>query len=283
MSEKEMISRLKEYFLSKNEVLMAFLFGSHAKERAHSGSDWDIAVYFKPKESAVEWEEDRQYPEEDVVWNDCMDILKTDSVDLAVLNRAPAALAEIAIKGVPLVIKDERFFWEFRLIVSREGEDYRSFAEDFFIISERSSSIGPIDKAILEKTIRFIEQEARSYDRFSSLSQRVYETDADERRNAERWVENIMNAVIDIAKILLASSKKAIPDTYREALRQAIWLLNLSDEHKDSFEQWAKLRNILAHEYLDIRWKRIEDFIKRSRPYVEALIGAAKKFMSTPS
>jgi uncharacterized protein YutE (UPF0331/DUF86 family) len=30
----------------------------------------------------------------------------------------------------------------------------------------------------------------------------------------------------------------------------------------EDMAKWVRLRNILAHEYLDIRWKQIERFIK---------------------
>lgn len=274
------VELLKKYFQGRPEVLLAFLFGSHAKNQAHNGSDWDIAVYFKPPITGqVEWEESKQYPAEDVVWNDCINILKTDNVDLAVLNRVPANLADTALRGRPLVVKDDLLLKEFMLIISREGEDYRSFADDFFAVSERSLSLSPADKTILEKTIHFIDQEMESYVRFYPMTQKIYETDANERRNVERWAENIMNASIDAAKILLASGKKPIPDTYREALRRALWLLNFGEEYAVYFERWAKLRNVLAHEYLDVKWKRIEDFIQKSEPYLKDFISSLRKFL----
>ena len=53
---------------------------------------------------------------------------------------------------------------------------------------------------------------------FVGLSRQEYESRAHARRNVERWVENIVNASIDIAKILAASSGKRIPPTYRSAV-----------------------------------------------------------------
>ena len=63
--QEERIKQLKTYFENRDDIVMAFLFGSQAKGRAHQGSDWDIAVYFKPKVVSVEWEEQgREYLEE---------------------------------------------------------------------------------------------------------------------------------------------------------------------------------------------------------------------------
>jgi len=55
-------------------------------------------------------------------------------------------------------------------------------------------------------------------------------------------------------------------------MKQAIWTLNLSEDFIKKLEYWIKLRNVLAHEYLDIKWKRIADFIKNSESYFGAFI-----------
>ena len=152
------IKKLKEYFKKRDDIVMAFLFGSQANKRAHSGSDWDIAVYFKPKESAVEYEEyDREYPEEDKIWGDLIDILKTDNVDLLVLNRTPANIADSAIRGVSLVVKDRGLWLKFMLIITALAEDFRKFTDDYYAIYLRSTSLTPQDSDRLERTIEFIE------------------------------------------------------------------------------------------------------------------------------
>jgi predicted nucleotidyltransferase len=44
------IKLLKKYFEKEPSVSFAFLLGSQIKDRARAGSDWDVAVYFKPNE-----------------------------------------------------------------------------------------------------------------------------------------------------------------------------------------------------------------------------------------
>jgi len=53
----------------------------------------------------------------------------------------------------------------------------------------------------------------------------------------------------------------------------------LSNDFIEKFEKWVKLRNVLAHEYLDIKWKRISVFIRESEPYFKLFVEAAKKFL----
>lgn len=281
-SDAGKIKKLTEYFKNRNDVVMAFLFGSRSKGsgRIYQKSDWDIAVYFKPTTEAIEWEEHgREYPEEDQVWDDCFDILKTDDVDLIVLNRAPAHIADTAIRGIPLTVKDYNFWLKFALIISREAEDYRQFVHEFTAIYWRSTSLTVRDRIDFEKIIQFLDVELTRYGYFSKMTGGEYENDATKRNDVERWVEKIVTASIDIAKIALSSQKKLIPDTYRESLVHAALLFSFPEDFIEKFERWAKLRNILAHEYIDIKWKRISNFIQISEPYFRSFIAAAKKFL----
>lgn len=50
-NDDQTIQALKEYFTKRDDVVMAFLFGSRAKGYARITSDWDIAIYFKPLSS----------------------------------------------------------------------------------------------------------------------------------------------------------------------------------------------------------------------------------------
>lgn len=249
---------------------MAFVFGSRAKKRLTKTSDWDIAIYFKPLTSTIEWENNRDYPNEDKIWGELIEILGTDNVDLIVLNRAPAGVADSALKGMPIIIKDRRIYLEFMLTVTREAEDYRQTTKEYAQVYWRSTSLSEEDKHILNRRLLFLDTELSDRDKFSSLTQLEYEQDRMARRQVERWIENLVNAAIDIAKTLLASQKRPIPST----------LPNFSSDLGEQLANWAELRNILAHEYLDVRWKRIEDFIKRAEPYFKNLIDVVRKLVS---
>lgn len=107
------IQALKDYFGKRGDVVMAFVFGSQAKGYARKASDWDIAVYFKPRDGRVEMEADRkEYKDEHRIWGDVEEIVKGE-VDFLVLNRAPASIADAAIQEEPLVIKDRSLWLEF--------------------------------------------------------------------------------------------------------------------------------------------------------------------------
>lgn len=277
---KKEISQLKKYFNKREDITAAFLFGSQAKKTAGKLSDWDIGVYFKPNvPGEIEWEEtDKNYPQENKVWDDIIDILKTENVDLVVLNRAASNIAASAVRGVPLIIRDRGIFLDFALRVSRQAEDYYQFVDEYYEISQRSSSLSVHDKEKLEKIVFFIEEEINLYSYFSSFELKDYH-DIHKRHEVERWVENMINSAIDTGEIILASERKRIPDYYKDIFVQLGLLPQFKSINVEKFTGWVKLRNILAHEYLDIKWHKIEDFIKNSNVQFKDFLESAKKFL----
>lgn len=280
---KGKIKLLKDYFSKRQEVSMAFVFGSYAKDCEMKESDFDIAVYFKPDGKTVEWEEEKEYPGEDQIWTDVEKIVGIDT-DLVVLNRAkPTVAFDILKTGLPLAIKDLNFFLEFYLIISREAEDFRQFIKDYWLVYQRSKSLSEEDKAKLIERIHFLDLEIQEFSDYQSLDFKTYQEDKFQRRNVERWIETLVIAAIDVAKIVLASDKKRMPSTYKEVLLNFGFLAGFSELESAKFAQFAKLRNILAHEYLDIRFSRIKKFIQEAKPLYEKLIDFTKNLLQTKS
>lgn len=267
---------LKEFFIGRPDVLMAFLFGSRAKQRATLESDIDIAVYFVSPEKRLEWEELRDYPQEDEIL-DGIEKITGCTTDLIVLNRVPAMVAFGAIQeGQPIFIRDYALYLNYYLCVSQAAEDFRTFIADFWKIKLRSRSLSSIDKARIIRIIDFLETELEDFHVFQAMTQLTYMNDSAMRRNVERWVENIVNSSIDTAKILLASEKKAIPQTYRETLQLLATLERFDQTTAEKLSQYSKLRNILAHEYLDLRYENIRKFLDDTEPSYKYLLNYVK-------
>jgi predicted nucleotidyltransferase len=126
---------------------MAFLFGFHAKGQVLFDSDVDIAVYFKPEERRLEWEEKKEYAGVTEIWAETEKILG-ENVDIMVLNKAPSLIAFDALRtGIPLVIKDGMLYLRFLLFISSAAMDYKEFIEDYWQIEQRSTSLEVIPKS----------------------------------------------------------------------------------------------------------------------------------------
>ncbi|MBI3755610.1 MAG: nucleotidyltransferase domain-containing protein, partial [Deltaproteobacteria bacterium] len=72
----EIIKLLQPYFEKRDDIIMAFLFGSWASDKGGMESDVDVAVYFKPKTGRLEWEDaDARYDGEAVLWREIEGLL----------------------------------------------------------------------------------------------------------------------------------------------------------------------------------------------------------------
>jgi len=119
-------------------------------------------------------------------------------------------------------------------------------------------------KVRLIKHITFLENELEDFEAFKSLSWEEYQRERSKRRDVERWIENIVNSSIDISKIILVSEKVSLADTYRELVASLSLIPGFSKEDMETLAEWVRFRNIIAHEYLDIRWGSIKKFIQEA-------------------
>lgn len=134
------------------------------------------------------------------------------------------------------------------------------------------------DKERLGRISDFLQTELKDLGvKFTKINYKVYASNSDTRRNLERCIENIVNASLDIAKIILINENLPIPDSYREYFL-ALYTVNLIDEKTANvLADGTRLRNILAHQYLDIRWDRIKEFLSTGYKAYEEFLNFAKK------
>ncbi len=267
---------LTQYFQKQPSVVLAFLFGSRAIGYERETSDWDIAVYFKPEEY-LEIERESQYPDENRIWSDLVDLLKTDDVDFIVLNRARGSLVYNALRiGTALVIKDKRLSLDLLCKVSYEAVEWWDFVSDFWKISQKAKSLPPEERARVLEYLRFLENEFDEVEQIKSFSRQDYIQDSFKRKIIERWVENLVMSALDITKVILASEKREIPQTYKDTLK-IFGTLYVDPDFGDKFSEFAFLRNIPVHEYLDIKWKRIKNFIDQAEKLYPIFIKKIKE------
>ena len=99
------------------------------------------------------------------------------------------------------------------------------------------------------------------------------------RRDVERWIENIINASIDIAKIIVASENLPPPDTYKELVASIALVSGFDKERMSRLSEWVRFRNIIAHEYLDVRWASIRRFIEEAEPLYRDFLKDVKEYL----
>lgn len=135
------------------------------------------------------------------------------------------------------------------------------------------------DKLNILKRIDFIQIELNDLDEYKKLTYEVYNTDRITRRNVERIIENISNALIDISKIIIANENIHIPNSYREIILKLGEIETIDEELAKSIAEIARLRNVLAHQYLDIKWSYVTTFITDKINDVYKFIDAVNKYV----
>ena len=138
----------------------------------------------------------------------------------------------------------------------------------------------PEDRERLIRYLDFLESEGADFPRLSRVDWKTYQSDRDLRRNLERWIENLVNSAIDIAKVILVCEGRGIPSTYRDALKELGSLPYFDPEFGEDISRWAALRNILAHQYLDIRWQSIDRFLRESEPSFRKLTQGVRSIIA---
>ena len=135
-------------------------------------------------------------------------------------------------------------------------------------------------KIRLIKHTSSLEKELDDYKNFKPLTWNECSDDRDKRRNVERWIENIVTSSVDIAKLVLVSEKKTIPDTYKEMLLSLSLVPCFDKENTKKISQWVRFRNIIVHEYLDIKWKSIKRFIQETEEIYRKFVTEAKNYVN---
>jgi uncharacterized protein YutE (UPF0331/DUF86 family) len=129
-------------------------------------------------------------------------------------------------------------------------------------------------KEDVARRLDFIRVQISDLGKFGALTREVYTRDRDLQRNVERLAENIANAGIDIAKVLLVGEDAEMPNSYREIVLRLGDLGILERGLAAKMAEYAALRNILAHQYLDLRWERIRDFLDTAAAIIPDFLAA---------
>jgi len=278
--DQQTIQKLKDYFASRDDVSMAFVFGSQAKGTAIAESDTDIAVYFKPEGRALEWERKQEFPNEDQIWTDIGRIADTASTDLVVLNRAASPIVKRILEtGLPLLIRNRALYWHLLFLVSDATEDFLQIAKSWWQIRARSQSLTADDKILLLRLLDFVNIELSELPKFQKVDQFKYQNDRDMQRNLERWIERLAISLIDIAKTILSSEKKkALGQSYKDMVMDLGWSMDIAEASIKLMGDFAELRNLLAHEYLDLRYAKIRPFLDNAERIYAEVISYAKRY-----
>lgn len=134
------------------------------------------------------------------------------------------------------------------------------------------------DKTKLIPHIRFIEKEMEFLEIYKrEIDWNVYQSQREKRLEVERWTECVINAVLDTSKMLFSINREDVPETSRDLLFKIGAYIYKKEEDALSFSELARIRNTLAHRYLDLKWNDIKRFLQIAPELLPAFLDHVKK------
>lgn len=107
-SVDELVAALGAVLAPRDEILEAYLFGSQARGDARPDSDVDVAVFVSP-ERLPDLERESAFGYDAALLTDLMSALRSNRVDLVLLNRADTVLYHRVLRdGIRFLSRDLR-------------------------------------------------------------------------------------------------------------------------------------------------------------------------------
>jgi hypothetical protein len=117
------LEQAAEFFSSRPEIDLAYLFGSVVKGHTHALSDIDFAVLTNI-DQVIQLDKEKSYSYQTFLATSLMAIFRCDDVDLVLLHRAPPLLRfQVVRYGQVLYCRDERIRVHFEVNTRREYLD----------------------------------------------------------------------------------------------------------------------------------------------------------------
>jgi len=116
----------------------------------------------------------------------------------------------------------------------------------------RREDLHQTDRSKLIPHIEYLEKELSFFESYKKeIDWKVYQSQRSKRLEVERWIECIINAILDVSKMFLTIREEEIPETSREVLFRIGSHIYNKEEEAEALSELARIRNTLAHRYLD--------------------------------
>ena len=137
----------------------------------------------------------------------------------------------------------------------------------------------PVDKDIIKRKLAVIVRNIEALGGISRLTILEYEEDLYRRKAAERLLQELIEAAIDINTHLIVELGGTVPDSYYETFLALGSLQVLSSELARSLAPSAGLRNRLVHEYDAIDDSVVYDSVGQAVKLYTEYIRAIKEYI----
>ncbi|MBE0516363.1 MAG: DUF86 domain-containing protein [Methanophagales archaeon] len=243
------IKKIKKAIEKDQNVLLAYLFGSFAREYTTPLSDIDIAVLLK-ENSLIHFAN---------TWSTIATALgmSEDKIDLLDLSKAPLSLKHKVIKeGIKLVDREDFQEKIVEEIVNRYPETSYLMNETYEEMIKNLDC--KIDKETIQsrmseilRCIATLEEEILNKPVEMVIKSRLH------RIAMERCVHVVIEAMLDICRHIVSVKKLGLPTTYKDLVKLVADNDLIPQSMASQMEEYVVLRNILVHRYLQLDYEAL--------------------------
>lgn len=122
--------------------------------------------------------------------------------------------------------------------------------------------MSPIEKEILRRKLAVIVENLKALEPIKDMAKEEYINDIYKRKAAERLLQELIEAAIDINTHIIVQTGHTAPDDYYESFIKAGELKIISADLAERLAPSAGLRNRLVHEYDLLEHSMVLDAVK---------------------
>jgi len=140
--------------------------------------------------------------------------------------------------------------------------------------------VSPLDKAIITKKLSVMVESLKALEPIMTMPLKDYRQDVYKRKAAERLLQEVIEAAIDINTHIITSSGHTPPDDYYESFIKIGELGVIEIQFAEKLAPSAGLRNRLVHEYDDIQDSIVYDSISFAENLYPKYVQAVERYIS---
>jgi uncharacterized protein YutE (UPF0331/DUF86 family) len=139
-----------------------------------------------------------------------------------------------------------------------------------------------VDREVFDRRLARLEQLLRHLRRAADLDKKTFLGDPMATASTERWLQLASECALDLAHHVIADRGWKTPSTYREAFQILCDEGALSPDLAAQMKQWAGLRNVLVHLYLEVDYERLYEILQRDLDQLEDFAAGMRRAVDEP-
>jgi len=245
----EISEKLKVSLASDLNILLAYVFGSQARESSADLSDVDLAVLLKRG----------GFEETYKIQRDAAKVLMIpeDKVDVLELSKASIPLKYTVLKeGIKVLDRGE---YEKTIM-----EDVVNFyPETHFLTIDSARELSgckdptSINIDLVNKRVALLKEELLFLKRISARPVKQVLRSDEGKRAFERSIEVSIEVMLDVCKHVVAAQGLGVAETYADYVKRLVENDKISSDLGGGLLRFVRWRNVLVHRYMEIDYEEL--------------------------